>query len=123
MKLILLLLVVCSLLGFGCGLMSAEKQVEDFIPGKYVTEWTTDFTEGRDTMLIEPAVEGGSQTYQVTRRTYMLYRDKPQYKLVHWVGVFNGNDKTIAINNNGRILSFDVKAKEMKMGTTVYKKL
>jgi len=98
-------------------------QVKDYIQGTYITEWTTEFTEARDTMFIEPAVKEGSGTYQVTRRTYMLYQNKPQYKLVHWTGIFNSGNKTIIINNNGRILSFDPQNKEMKMGSTTYKKL
>jgi hypothetical protein len=97
--------------------------VKDYIPGTYVTEWTTEFTEARDTMLIEPSVKDGSGTYQITRRIYMLYQKRPQYKLVHWTGTFNSGNKTIIINNNGRILSFDPANKEMKMGSTIYKKL
>ena len=100
-----------------------SQPVKDYIPGTYVTEWTTEFTEARDTMLIEAASEKGSITYQITRRTYMLYQEKPQYKLVHWIGTFNSGNKTIIINNNGRILSFDPSNKEMKMGSTTYKKL
>ena len=98
-------------------------QVKDNIPGTYFTGWTTEFTEARDTMIIEPSVKNGSGTYEVTRRTFMLYQEKPQYKLVHWTGSFNSGNKTIIINNNGRILSFDPQHKEMKMGSTTYRKL
>ena len=104
-------------------LFRCTQPVKDYISGTYTTEWTTEFTEARDTMLIESLVKEGSNTYQVTRRTYMLYQNKPQYKLVHWTGTYNTSNKTIIINNNGRILSFDPTNREMKMGSTTYKKL
>lgn len=123
MKIILLLLAGCCVLLISCNLLSSRDQVRDFIAGTYTTAWTTDFTEARDTVVIEPSVKAGSGTYQITRRTYMFYHKKPQYRLVHWTGTFNSRDKTIIINNNERILSFDPVAKEMKMGSTVYKKV
>lgn len=123
MKIILLLVAACYVLLLDCSLFSSKEQVRDFIPGTYTTAWTTAFTEAWDTVRIEPSVEEGSCTYQITRRTYMIYQKRPQYKLVHWTGTFNSGDKTIIINNNGRILSFDRAAKEMKLGSTVYKKV
>ena len=119
LKINLLLIMVPMLLFF----IRCSIQVKDYIPGTYITEWTTEFTEARDTMLIEQGTKDGSGTYQITRRTYMLYQSKPQYKLVHWTGTFNSGNKTIIVNNNGRILSFDPGAREMKMGSTTYKKL
>jgi hypothetical protein len=118
-KTILPLLMMTIVLVF----IRCSTQVKDFIPGTYTTEWTTEFTEARDTVLIEPSDKAGSGTYQITRRTYMLYQTKPQYKLAHWTGIFNSSNKTIIINNNGRVLSFDPSNKEMKMGSTTYKKL
>ncbi len=107
-----LLLLMIPMLLF---LIRCTTQVKDFIPGMYITEWTTEFTEARDTILIDPLGKAGSISYQITRRTYMLYQQKPQYKLVHWTGTFNSGNKTIIINNNGRILSFDPATREMKM--------
>ena len=118
-KTTLLLLMIPLLLFF----IRCTTPVKDFIPGTYVTEWTTEFTEARDTMVIDPLENAGSSNYQITRHTYMLYQKKPQYKLVHWTGTFNSGNKTIIINNNGRILSFDPAGKEMKMGSTIYKKI
>ena len=115
---LLLLMVPMLLLFMGC-----KTQVKDFIPGTYVSEWTTEFTQARDTILIEPVIKDGSAVYQVTRRTYMLFQKRPQYKLVHWTGIFNTNNQTFTITNNGRILLFDPAAHEMKMGQTSYKKL
>jgi hypothetical protein len=123
MKIILSLVTACYLLLLGCSLFSSKEPIRDFIPGTYCSEWTTEFTEARDTMLIEPLTKEGSSIYQIIRRTYMLYQKKPQYKLVHWTGTFNSGNETIIINNNGRILSFDPANKEMKMGSTTYKKL
>jgi len=120
---LLLLMAICSLLLFGCNLFSSKVPVRDFIPGTYTTTWTTAFTQARDTMVIEPAATNGSGTFQITRRTYMLYQEKPQYKLVHWTGLYDSDNKTIIIHNNGRILSFDPVKKVMKMGSTTYTKL
>ena len=94
-KQIKLLLIMISVPLF---FIQCTSQVKDYIPGTYVTEWTTEFTEARDTMLIELSVKEGSGTYQITRRTYMLYQEKPQYKLVHWTGTFKSGNKTIIIN-------------------------
>jgi len=123
MKIVLLPVASYCLLFFGCNLLSSREPVLDFIPGTYITKWTTAFTEARDTILIELSVREGSGTYLITRRTYMLYQQKPQYKLVHWTGIYNSGTKSIIINNNGRILSFDPANKEMKLGATTYKKL
>ena len=117
-KIKLLLMIPVLLFLFRCA-----QPVKDYIPGTYITEWTTEFTEARDTIRIDPLEKAGSITYQLTRRTYMLYQKKPQYKLVHWTGTFNSGNETIIINNNGRILSFDPDKREMKMGSTTYKKL
>jgi len=97
--------------------------VKDYIPGTYTTEWITEFANARDTIQIQPLPKDGSSVYQVTRRTYYVYQQKPSYKLVHWTGTFNSASKTITINSNGRILSFDPSHNEMKMGSTTYKKL
>ena len=102
---------------------SCATKVKDYIPGTYTTSWSTEFTQSRDTLIIEPPTEGASIVYQITRRIYMLYLGKPQYKLVKWTGTFISTSKTVIINNNGAILSFDPARHEMKMGSAVYKKL
>lgn len=123
MKIIALIITAYCLVVAGCNVFSPGEAVRDAIPGVYAAEWVTEFTVARDTILIEPAVRAGSGTYQITRRTAMLYQHKPQYKIVHWTGVFNSRNKTIVINNNGRILSFEAAGGRMKMGSTMYKKL
>lgn len=115
---VLLLMIPGFLLFVRC-----TQPVKDYIPGVYTAEWTTEFTEARDTFAIENSVRQGSGIYQITRRIYMLYQKKPQYKLVHWTGTYNNTNKTIIVNKNGRILSFDPANNEMKMGSTTYKKL
>ena len=91
--------------------------------GVYTAEWTTAFTVVRDTMLIEPPASRGSNAWLVTRRSFMVYQQKPQYKLVRWVAVPEHKNNLLMITNNGRVLSFDPVNREMKMGSTVYKKL
>jgi len=108
-----------SLLFLNC----CSPSLKDYIPGTYSTEWTTEFSEARDTIQIERLLKDGSSLYQITRRIYYVYLQKPRYKLIHWTGTFNSASKTITINGNGRILSFDPSHNEMKMGSTTYKKL
>ena len=113
-----LLILLGGLLPGSCG-----TKFRDDIPGTYAAAWSTEFTEARDTIIIKPVPAHGSIVYSITRKTYMLFLKKPEFKMVHWTGTFNDENKTIIINNNGRVLSFDPAGNEMSMGATVYKKL
>ena len=117
-------IVISCLLLTGCNI---DDNVKSFIPGIYVAEWKTEFNESRDTMLIHPLTQGGSETYRITRRTWFRYRNEkrrgPEYKLLQWTGSYDEKQKTIMVHNTGRVLSFDPANAEMKMGTITYKKL
>ncbi len=126
MKMILFLHVVTALAMSSCGLLSRKENLCEFIPGTYVSEWTTEFAASRDTLQIK--VQAGSAQYEITRRTYHHYNPEtkplpPQYKVDHWTGSYAEREKVILVHRNGRILSFNPEKGEMKMGVTVYKKL
>ena len=88
------------------------------ISGTYISAWSNEFSEVRDTIQIKFIQPGECS---IIRRTYVLKDHKPEYKLVHWTGTYNGDDQTLVIHSNARILYF--KEEEMRMGTTIYKKL
>ena len=88
------------------------------ISGTYITQWSNEFAEVRDTIQIQFNHVGECN---IVRRTYVMKNHKSEYKLVHWTGTYNGDDQTLIIHSNARILYF--KEDEMRMGTTIYKKL
>lgn len=125
---ILILLFSFILLLQSCNSIFNPDNVKDFIPGVYCTAWTTAFSQSRDTLLIETITQQGSEGYIITRRTHVDFinaakKREPEYSIVKWRGTYDASNKTVLINNNGRVLSFDTNKKEMKMGVVVYKKL
>jgi hypothetical protein len=128
MKIICLIALAICIFLVGCTRLFKSDNVKEFIPGTYVSEWTSEFAESRDTLQIQLLTGSGSEQYQITRRTYHQYNQqtkpvKPQYKIVRWTGSFDENEKVIVVTKNGRILSFDPKNNELKMGVTKYRKL
>lgn len=128
MKLILLLHVIVWMMMGSCNMLDPKDDVVSFIPGTYVSQWTTEFAESRDTLQIRPGATKGSVHYEITRRTYHRYNQDakkmpPQYKMEKWTAGYEPDDKILLVHSNGRVLSFDTKNKSMKMGVTVYKKL
>ncbi len=122
------LFTITILLILSCAGILKTDSIKDFIPGTYISSWKTEFNESIDTLLIELLVEHGSETYSITRRTHVTYfnddlKREPAYKIIHWTGNYDPGPKTIFINNNGRMLSFDPVNKLLKMGTTTYRKL
>ena len=128
MKMIWLSTVTICLLLVSCNDLFKSDKVKDFIPGTYRSEWSTEFSESIDTLLIQPLMKEGSDTYTITRRTRVVFhkdsrKRNPEYKIARWTGSYDPGAKTVVVNNNGRVLSFDPVHKEMKMGTTAYRKL
>ncbi len=126
MKMITLLTLVVFALG--CNWLLHSDTVKPFIPGTYSAAWKTPFSESRDTLLIDPVTENGSEGFLITRRTQLLFTNAakkraPEYSITKWTGSYNATDKTLLINGNGRILSFDPAGKTMRMGVIIYKKL
>jgi ribosomal protein L28 len=126
MKMIALLTLVIFLMGCN-GLINADK-VKPFIPGTYLASWKTSFSNAVDTMLIAPVTENGSEGYLITRRTHLQFinaanKRAPEYSITKWTGSYNHQDKTIVVQSNGRVLSFDPSANVMRMGNIVYRKL
>ena len=105
-------LIIISLLLTGC----FKKSIN--VSGVYITQWSNEFAEVRDTIQIQ-AIQPNE--YKIIRRSCIIKNKEPEYKLVHWTGTYNGDDQTLVIHSNARILYF--KEDEMRMGTTTYKKL
>ena len=127
MKTICLVKVMICLFLVGCNGLFKSDDVKNFIPGTYSAAWSTEFSESRDTLLIAPMMKQGSETYTITRRTHVTYtparKRDPEYKIARWTGSYDEGAKIVVVMNNGRVLSFDPVAGEMKMGITTYKKL
>jgi len=126
MKLLIFpLMIILLFLIAGC---KRGTGVREFIPGTYVTEWDNGFSSVRDTMLLEPATAGGSEGYLISRRTSYTQliksgTNKPRYKIARWTGSFDTKTKTVVVDKNGRVLTFDPAKNEMRMGSAIYKKL
>ena len=128
MKIICLFSITIGLLLIGCNSLYKSDEVISFIPGTYISSWKSDYSQSIDTLLIEPLMKQGSETFAITRRTRVsfLHSDRkraPEYRIKHWTAYYNTINKTLEINNNGSILSFDPVNKEMKWGTSTYRKL
>lgn len=126
MKMITLLTLV--ILMMGCNGLLHPDTVKPFIPGTYSAAWKTPFSESRDTLLIAAGSENGSEGFLITRRTQLTFTNAakkraPEYSIAKWTGTYNTTDKTLLINGNGRVLSFDPTGKTMRMGVIIYKKL
>ena len=127
MKMISLFAITVCLLISCTGLIKSNN-VKDFIPGIYISRWKTEFSESIDTLLIEPLMKKGSDTYSITRRTHTSFfkggrKHAPEYKIKHWTGFYDSSHKTLVMENDGSVLSFDPVTKEMKRGITAYTKL
>lgn len=119
-------LIIGSLLFARCN--SCSEDVKIFIPGTYVAEWRNEFAESKDTLYISLLSSDDRALYSITRRSRFNYVNKtkthkPEYKMVHWTGIYDEKQRTISVQNTGRKLSFDPAKVEMKMGTITYKKL
>ena len=128
MKMILLITFSIFVTLFGCTFFSSQDNVKAFIPGTYISTWVSQFSEARDTIQITPIVQKGSEGFLITRRTYLNFinaasKRSPEYKIVHWNANYDNQNKSLFINNNGKVLFFDPGKKEMKMGVITYKKL
>ncbi len=111
-----------------CNSLTETDTVKVFIPGTYSAEWATEYNQTKDTLLLEPLTLNGSETFQITRRSKVEYINAakerlPEYKISKWSGTYDAKTKTIFINNNGRVLSFDPKKDILWMGTIRYAKL
>lgn len=126
MNTILIACLVVVLLS--CDNLNKSDNVKSFIPGTYSSEWETEFNKTKDTLLVQELTQSGSETYQITRRSQVVFINAaknrpPEYRLIKWAGTYDSKTKTIFINNNGRVLSFDPTKAIMWMGTIMYKKL
>lgn len=113
---------------FSCNNLNNSDNVKSFIPGTYCSEWETEFSKTKDTLLLQQLTQNGSETYQITRRSQVIFintaKNRPfEYRLIKWAGTYDSKTKTIFINNNGRVLSFDPMKATMWMGTIRYQKL
>lgn len=128
MRLILFLHLLQLVVLGSCELAGSRDAVQPFVPGTYCSEWSSEFSATRDTLLIRPAGATDPLLYQVTRRTFHQYeaamkKRPPEYKVEHWLATYAQREKVLLVHKNGRVLSFDPDRKEMRMGVTVYKKL
>ena len=88
------------------------------ISGTYSSGWSNEFAEVRDTLQIRAIRQ---DEYKIIRRTCIMKKKRPEYKLVYWTATYNAEAQTLVIQASGRILYF--KENEMRMGTTIYTKL
>jgi hypothetical protein len=119
MKKICLLTLFLFLLFTGCKEYSTEN-----ICGIYVVQLQDEFATTNDTLIISKRNEGGG--FEITRKILSQYfkkNKKPFYKVNHWTGNFNATDKSLLINNNGRILFFYPERNELQSGTIIFKKM
>ena len=85
MKLLLFIHVLAAIIFNSCNFISTENPVKEFIPGTFVSQWTSEFAFSRDTIQIKP-LTGSEGVYEITRRTYHEYNQEnkplpPQYKI------------------------------------------
>jgi hypothetical protein len=125
MKMILILTAIVFL--FGCKAFNSDN-VKPFIPGTYLSSWKTSFSHAVDTMSIALSIENGSEVYSITRRTHLDFiglakKRTPEYSITKWTGSYNASAKTLIVNSNGRVISFDPDNKTLRMGNIIYRKL
>lgn len=127
MKTLHIFLVVVLMLMSCTGLLKSD-DVKYFIPGTFLSTWKTEFSESTDTITIEPQIKHGSEAYAITRRTRTIFfndgrRADPDYKIRNLTAYYDPERKTLLIENDGSILSFDIDKKEMKRGSIAYRKM
>lgn len=127
MKILVLGICCCTSVMFGCH-PGNGKAAALAITGSYAAEWKGDYSETKDTMQIIPLIKDDVVRFIITRKSFVQFTGLaasrlPEYKLVRWTGVYNEENRTIQIENNGRVLSFDGQSKEIIMGVVRYKKL
>lgn len=124
MKITNLLLFLLTSLILGCK-ESGSENVRSFIPGTYVAQWSDEFSKTIDTLNIIQQTESGSLTYQISQHIFSHYYNKmkkPRYRNTQWIGSYDEINKSLLININGRVFSFDPEKNELKSGTTIFKK-
>ncbi len=117
----------------GCGSVSRQDAVKDFIPGTYVRSFNESIYEstsvgGDDTLRIKKQTESGSETFQVDRSTRIArikegQKQPDKYETETWTCTYRESDKTLYSTNTGSIIAFDVKNQLLKMGKMEFKKI
>lgn len=128
MKIICLCAIAVCLIMVSCNSFDNSDNVKSFIPGTYISFWKTEYSKSIDTLLIEHLMEQGSESYAITSRTHVTFiknpgQRAPEYRIKHWIGIYDVTNKTVVLSNDGSVLSFDPVKKEMKRGSTSYRKL
>lgn len=121
----MLLVTITTLLLLSCREFS--DRVKTSIPGTYMASWKTTFSVAVDTLTITVSSTGGD-AYFIVRRTHLQFINaaknrEPEYAISKWQGYYRPTDKTIIVQVNGRILSFNPESKSLRMGNLVYRKL
>ncbi len=122
-----LLVGVIILYGFThCSLKTDP--VKSYIPGTYISAWQTQFSNALDTLIIEPKKSKSGELFTITRKTFVNFNpggrsQEPEYKIRRSVGLYDESNRTVVIENDGSILSFDPSKNLMQRGNTPYRKI
>ena len=110
-----------------CSCNSKVEHMKRFIPGTYATSWKTEFGSSLDTLVIERSITNGSDIFTITQKTMLLFTPgrfkDSEYKIHRSIGVFDEANKTVIMQRDGSILSFDPDNMVMSFGATPYKKI
>lgn len=132
MKNLHLLIAIC-LLAIGCSSIVHKDEVQEFIPGTYISAFTDSvftntYTIGFDTLRIAKQTTSGSKTFQVERslkytRTVDGKEQPTEAKHETWTASYQPADKTLNVTTTGGTIAFDVKKAMAKIGSKEYKKI
>ena len=124
---IILLSHIAALLLYGCGLINARDEVEEFIPGTYIRFSEHEYGTEYDTLIITLQNRSAGE-YSILRkwkyeRVLDGERIEPEYKRTNTSGVYNSTHKLLQETETGDIYSFDIKQKILFNGPVKYQKL
>ena len=124
---ILLLVHLCLVLLYSCGMIITKDEVREFIPGTYIRFSHHEFGTEHDTLVITIQNQSANEYKIIRKWKYERVLDglpmKAEYKRLTTSGIYNTQHKLLQETETGDLYSFDVKGKLLFNGPTKYQKL
>lgn len=104
---------------------SVDQTVKGFVPGVYARSVANEFSEGRDTLVIQQ-LDGDAYTIQHRMGYQRIIGGKKgpvETKVERWSALYDEAQNVLKETKRGRVLSFNAETKTLFVGSSAYQKL
>lgn len=117
------LIPLVMVIGCSCG-QQQEAAVKAFIPGRYARSVQNEFSEGRDTLVIENI---GDDNYSIQHRmTYQRITNgkagAPEKKNESWMALWDEKSGALVEQRRGRLITFQPSKRTLMVESSLYQK-